>query len=100
MSKLIFLIAPLLLSACAVPFSYGTIPMQQGKTVEQRATAILYCKDEAKYVNLRDNGVGEYLLGASVVGFPAGVQLEIDTKRKAFSACMNKMGYIVRPPTT
>ena len=100
MSKPLILAALFLLQGCAVPFSYGTIPMQQGKTVEQRSIAILYCKDEAKMVNLRDNGVGEYLLGASVIGYPAGVQLEIDTKRKAFNVCMNRMGYEVRPPVT
>lgn len=98
MNKLLVLAAPFLLSACAVPFSYGTVPLPQGKTVEQRSIAILFCKDEAKQANEGGPAAAEYLLGASLVGLPAGVQMEIDTKRAAFNACMTRMGYQVRPP--
>src|SRR5262252_457297 len=80
-------------------FTYGTVYSPPGKTAEQRSLAILVGKDEAAQANAGGPAAAEYLLGATIVGAPAGVQMEIDTKRAVFIECMRKRGYEVRPPT-
>jgi hypothetical protein len=85
------------LSGCS--FTLGMVNLPRGTTLEQREVAILVCKDEAERVNAEKSGPAEFLLGATLVGFPAGLQMEVDTKREAFARCMSARGYVVRPPT-
>ena len=81
-------------------FSYGLVNLPPGTTNDQRQIAMLVCKEEARLANSGGNFAAEYLLGASIIGLPAGIQMEIDVKREAFTKCMNKRGYIVIPPAS
>lgn len=97
MRRILALLLTAALSGCS--FTLGMVNLPPGTTQAQRDTAILVCKDRANQQNAESGkAAAEFALGASLIGFPAGVQMEIDAKREAFTKCMNARGYLVRPP--
>ena len=86
----------LLCGACS-SFTLGYVERQTGKTDDDRALAMLVCKDQAAQAMQQGaQQVGQFLLGFTVVGYPIALQRERDVQRDAFAACMSDKGYSVK----
>jgi hypothetical protein len=89
------------LAACAAPTTYnlGSVTNAQGQNRETMTSDWNACRDKAHaQANSGMSGAKTALLGASVVGYQAGVQNEIDTERAAFKTCMESRGYAYTAP--
>lgn len=99
MNKNIMFASVMLISGCAT-FNLGTVHPQVGRTADQQQLDTLTCKDEAR---LAAEGGGqqtkEFLLGLTVVGYPAAVASDKAKQRTVFTQCMQGKGYSVSPTT-
>lgn len=99
MNKNAIFVAAGLLSGCAT-FNLGYVHPQVGRTADQQQLDTLTCKDEA---HLAAEGGGqqtkEFLLGLTVVGYPAAVASDKAKQRAVFTQCMQGKGYSVTPQT-
>jgi hypothetical protein len=96
--RLAILATSLLCAACG-SYQLGTVRSPPGRTMVERDTAILLCKDEAKNAaSTADMQAAGVFLGLTVIGYPAAYGMVKDKERSAFSECMEKRGYTVVPP--
>lgn len=87
-----------LLVGCGT-FSLGTAIPQSPKTPNEQQLDILDCKDKARLAaSAADVQIGAFLLGMTIVGAPAGFELEKSKQREAYKSCMEGKGYRVIPP--
>lgn len=86
------------LSGCGT-FSLGTAIPQIAKTPNEQQIDTLDCKDKARLAaSAADVQVGAFLLGLTIIGAPAGFELEKNKQREAYKSCMEGKGYRVIPP--
>lgn len=87
-----------LLTGCGT-FSLGTAIPQKPKSVNEQQLDTLDCKDRARLAaSAADVQVGAFLLGMTIIGAPAGFELEKSKQREAYKSCMEEKGYRVIPP--
>lgn len=88
------------LAGCATTFDLGKVHAQPGRNADQQQVDILTCKDQA---SLAAQGAGqqakEFLLGFTIVGYPAAIKSDRDKQRFVFTKCMESRGYAVSPAT-
>ncbi|MEX3922685.1 hypothetical protein AB4Y36_01480 [Paraburkholderia sp. BR10936] len=85
--------AALLCTACG-SFQLGYVKPSQGQSRELMNSDMLFCKDQAKTESESGgNQATEFLLGATLVGYPAARQHNIDNQRAAYRVCMEQRGY-------
>ena len=96
----IFLLLPILCAACGTFQLASSVAPPQGKTADGQRLDILDCKEQARMeAQSAGNQAAEFFLGFTIIGAPAGYQMDHDVQRAAFSKCMTSRGYIVTPPT-
>lgn len=92
-------VACVALAGCGTFSLASEIVPPKGKTADQQQLDVLACKDQATLAaNAGDKQAAEFLLGFTIIGYPAGVQMDRDTQRETFKQCMEARGYTVLPP--
>lgn len=95
--RALILAAPLLCAACG-SYTLGYVQPQPGTTAQQQQLDTLSCKDEAKLAaSSAGQTAAQFMLGLTIIGYPAGVEMERSTQRQTFTDCMTQRGYAVRP---
>jgi hypothetical protein len=89
------------LAGCATgtTFNLGSVSNSQGQSRETMTNDWNTCQTQAKAQaeSGKDHAV-QNALGASVVGYQAGVQHEVDAQRAYFRQCMEARGYAYTAP--
>jgi len=100
MIKIATIASVVLLAGCATNFDLGKVHAQPGRNADQQQLDILTCKDQATLA-AQGNGqqAKEFLLGLTVVGYPAAIKSDRDKQRFVFGKCMESRGYSVTPTT-
>jgi hypothetical protein len=76
----------------------GNVKPQTGRTADQQQLDTLTCKDQAKMaVESGGQYAKEFLLGFTVVGYPAAIASDKAKQREVFTDCMTAKGYAVTP---
>ncbi len=98
-TTLVIIGAALLCSACGT-YQLGYSKPEQGQTKEQFQLDMLACKDEMHQATANSTGLQakQFLLGASLIGIPAGIELGKQKSREAYGACMTARGYKYTAP--
>ena len=92
------LLIPILLVGCGT-FSLGTAIPQTTKTSTELQLDTLDCKDKARLAaSAADVQIKAFLLGLTIIGAPAGRELEKSKQREMYKSCMEGKGYRVIPP--
>ena len=98
--RALVLAATLLCGGCST-FSLGRVPLPEGKTVEQRDSAMGFCREEARLqANSGEMQAAYFALGFTLVGYPAAIDMERRLQRTAFARCMGERGFAVNQPAT
>lgn len=99
MYKIATFASVVMLAGCAT-FNLGNVHPQTGRTADQQQLDTLTCKDEARLA--AESGgqqAKEFLLGFTIVGYPAAIKSDRDKQRFVFTKCMTAKGYAVSPAT-
>lgn len=100
MFKIAAFVSVVLLGGCATNFDLGKVHAQSGRTADQQQLDILTCKDQAHMAaEAGGQQTKEFLLGLTVVGYPAAIKSDRDKQRYVFQQCMGLKGYSVTPTT-
>lgn len=100
MLKIATIASVVLLSGCATSFDLGKVHAQTPRTADQQQLDILTCKDQAvTAANSGGQQAKEFMLGLTVVGYPAAIKSDRDKQRFVFGKCMESKGYSVTPTT-
>lgn len=86
------------LAGCST-FNLGNVRPQPGRTADQQQLDTLTCKDQARLA--AESGgqqTKEFLLGLTVIGYPAAVASDRAKQRDVFTSCMQAKGYTVLAP--
>ena len=95
---LIAFVVLVFVSGCGT-FSLGTAIPQTTKTPTEQQLDTLDCKDKARLAaSAADVQIGAFLLGLTIIGAPAGFELEKSKQRETYKSCMEGKGYRVIPP--
>ena len=105
MKRTLILMTALLVSGCTFQLGKASMPYPPGATDQDKQAIrdklqadIAECKDWTK--NQVDGAwFGQFLLGATVVGLPAGYEWEKNRKRDLYADCMTQRGYTVTKAT-
>ena len=98
--KRLMLIPVILLAGCG-SFQLGYVQGRTDKTVAERDTDMLVCKDRAKNEANTDARVaGSFLAGLTIVGAPVAIAAEREKQREVFKQCMGERGWTVTPPAS
>jgi hypothetical protein len=92
------LAASVLCVACGTfPLSGGIYP-PPGKSSDQQQIDVLACQDQAHLaINSAGRQVGDFLLGATLIGAPIAYELDKSKGREVYAQCMTARGYRVMP---
>lgn len=89
------IVLPLMLAACG-SFPLCCADRKPGQTDAELHADVASCKDEAdSFSSHPGQQTGQFLLGATLIGYPLGYQWEKTMKQDAWSACMAQRGYRV-----
>jgi hypothetical protein len=92
MKRTLVLMGALAVSGCTFPL--GWADAQQGQTQEKTKADVAECREFAQ--NKVDGAwAGQFLLGATIVGAPAGYEWEKNHKRDLYADCLSQRGYKV-----
>lgn len=99
MHKIATFASVMLLGGCAT-FNLGTVHPQTGRNPDQQQLDTLTCKDQAKMaVEAPGQSTKEFMLGFTIIGYPAAIASDKAKQRYVFTQCMQAKGYAVSPAT-
>lgn len=82
------------LSACGTYNLANSVQAPLDKSGSQKETDTLACTHQADMaVNSAGRQVGDFILGATIIGAPVAYQMDKKSARNAFANCMNARGY-------
>ena len=98
-TTLAIIVAALACSACGT-YQLGYSKPEQGQTKEQFQLDMLTCKDEMHLAaaNSTELQAKQFLLGATIIGYPMALELGKQKSREFYGQCMTARGYKYTAP--